>query len=205
MLFILINHFKGEDIMSKKNDKKKKAKKPNLCYGVHIEGTILTQENFNGSQYDLVKEEYTEKPSSPIMFLPKKIDSLIKKIEKLGVQAVNITVSPSRYRIRFIEDKKSTGWADLLNDIYVNNPADYVFFAESDKTIGIPKSYLLVIDIEGPPAQSIDDRWYSFGPLGAVVSVAEELKACSKYVDTVIDAVKHDKKAKFKKLFKEKK
>ena len=152
--------------MSKKKSVKKivKKKESKMRYGVHIP-QISTDEDIQKSRFTLVKHEYSEGNTLPILFLPKKIDTLINKIEEFGVHAVDIETSHSKYAIRFIEDEKITGGADLLYDVYVNNPSNHVFFVWAEKYSEHPKSFELIINIAGAIPDAINEHLRKFALL----------------------------------------
>ena len=193
-------------MMSKKKATKKNSKKREniMRYGVHIP-PVSSEEDLQKTRFTLVKHEYIEGNSAPILFLPKKIDTLISKIEELGVAAVDIESAHSKYVIRFIEDEKSSGGADLLYDAYVNNPCDHVYFVWSDKYAEYPKSFELIINIAGVIAYPSNVLNSKFDQLTNLIDTNFELKVCSKYVDAVIDAIKRGKKSKLEKLYQFKK
>ena len=191
--------------MSKKKETKKvdKKKEPTMRYGVHIP-EVKTTEDEQQTRFTLVNHEYVPN-NTTILFLPKKIDCLIKKIERLGVHAVEIETSQSKYNIRFIEDEKKSCGADSLYDVYVNNPHDYVFFIWADRCTEYPKSFDLVINFAGEVAYPTNNHLSKFGLLTNVMNTLSGLKLCSKYADIVYDAIKKGKKSKIKKLYQEKK
>ena len=182
--------------VSKKDSKKKESK---FCYGVHIPA-VKTEEDINRTRFTVVKEECPQNSVS-ILFLPKKIDSLIKKIEKLGVHVVDVEAGQSKYNIRFVEDEKSSGGADLLYDVYVNNPCDHVFFIWAERYSEYPKSFDLVINFDGETIYPTNELISKFGLLSNTMDTFSELKDCSKYVDIVLDAINKGKKDKLKALY----
>lgn len=190
--------------MSKKKESKKDKKKNemHLRYGVHIP-VVKSEEDIQRTRFTVVKEECPQNDMS-ILFLPKKIDSLIKKIEKLGVHVVDIEVGESKYNIRFIEDEKSSGGADLLYDVYVNNPCDHVFFIWAERYSEYPKSFDLVINFAGETVYPTNELCSKFSLLSNAMNTYSELKACSKYADIVIDALTKGKKDKLKALYQDK-
>lgn len=190
--------------MSKKKVSKKAStkKETNLRYAVHIPA-VKSEEDMQRTRFTVVKEEYPHSSNS-ILFLPKKIDSLIKKIEKLGVHVVDIEVGQSKYNIRFVEDEKSSGAADLLYDVYVNNPCDYVFFIWAERYSEYPKSFDLVINFAGETVYPTNELLSKFGLLSNTMNTFSELKDCSKYIDIVLDAINKGKKDKLKALYEDK-
>ena len=187
--------------MSKKNVSKKDTKKKDveMRYGVSIPNWQIVEQN----RFVIIAQEY-DRHSASVIFLPKKIDSLIRKIEKLGVHVVDIETGDSKYKIRFIEDDINSGGADLLYDIYVNNPPEHVFFIWSERYSDYPKSFDLVINIAGEIVHPTIEIISKFGLLNNLMDTYSELKMCSKYVDIVLDAIEKGKKSKLKKLYQNK-
>ena len=191
-----------------KNEKKKEMKSKNIMrYAIHIPIIDDYDEFIQKSCFELVTIEYCgeNKKSSSIVFLPKKIDSLIKQLEKLGIRAIDIETYPSKYNIHFVEDDNSCGGADLLYDIYANNPCNHVLFLWAERYASHPKSFELIINVAGIEVGPTNEIISKFALLSNVFDTASELKMCSKYIDKVLKELRRNKKNGLKKLFKEKK
>lgn len=191
--------------MSKKKEKKVK-KKQSTRYAVRflVENP---QDIIQRSCFDLVEINYDKNAEyTEHLILPKKLDSLIKRIESLNLVAVEMFVEHSEYQIRFVENEDS-GFCggDLLHDIYSNNSGNHINFMWNDKYPSHPKSFELIINIAGKTVYPTNNPSSKFSPLVSIVNVNSELKELTKRIDEVRREMKRCKKSKLKKYYKEKK
>ena len=188
--------------MSKKKEKKLK-KTPPTRYSVRLL-VENPQDNNQDSCFDLIKIDYDKNTEyAEHIILPKKIDSLIKRIESLNLAAVKIIINGPEYIIRFAEENlNSFCGGDMLYDIYSVNPGNYVNFVCDDKYSNRPRAYALVIDTRGKTAYPTNNPRVKFTALFGVVNINSEMKEMDKRIEEVREEMKRCKKSKLKKYYK---
>ena len=155
------------------------------------------------SCFTLTEVEYHKNEEySNVIILPKKIDSILRKTEKLGLDAVEIFTDKSTYAIRFIEDDcKFQYGGDMLNDLYVSKPAKYVNFVWDEKRPSSPKTFELVISLNGDNEYSKNHPCINVIEIINIFNALSDLKEYLRRLDIVYKEIKRNKKSKLKKYY----